>query len=345
MSTDESPFCPECAEFDQPEVVDRRNFIRVVGSCAATALVSGGAVAMIPALSGAQNPAPGNRAPRPAEALVRELHASLTADQRQRLVLPWNHPSRQRIFNTAMNARIGDIFTRPQQELLDRIMRAISSGEEGYRRLARNGTWDTRGGFGGCGANFFGDVAGGRQWAWVFSGHHLTVRCDGASEPDAAFGGPMYYGHSPDGHSQRNVFNYQTRAVINVFESLTEAQRRSAVIQGSRPGEGARSIQFRRDNHPGLAAADLTADQRRLVETVMREILSPYRREDADEVMALVRRNGGLERLHLAFYHDRGATDNTRWHFWRIEGPGFVWNYRVLPHVHCYVNIARAPQA
>ena len=29
------------------------------------------------------------------------------------------------------------------------------------------------------------------------------------------------------------------------------------------------------------------------------------------------------------------------WHFWRLEGPGFVWNYRVLPHVHCFVNIAK----
>jgi hypothetical protein len=32
--------------------------------------------------------------------------------------------------------------------------------------------------------------------------------------------------------------------------------------------------------------------------------------------------------------------DNMRWHFWRLEGPGFVWNYRVLPHVHTYVNIS-----
>ena len=32
--------------------------------------------------------------------------------------------------------------------------------------------------------------------------------------------------------------------------------------------------------------------------------------------------------------------ENVRWHFWRLEAPGFVWNFRVLPHVHCYVNIA-----
>ena len=47
-----------------------------------------------------------------------------------------------------------------------------------------------------------------------------------------------------------------------------------------------------------------------------------------------------LEKIHLAFYQDGRMNDNNRWHFWRLEGPGFVWNYRVLPHVHCYVNIA-----
>jgi hypothetical protein len=346
MSTRESQPCPECADLaHDPAALDRRNFIRVLGGAAATTLVSG-AVPALPAARAAgalvQQAQP--KPPHPAEALVRELYGNLTADQRRRLTLPWNNPMRQRMFNAPMNVRIGQVYTRPQQELLDRIVRAISSGDEGYRRLSRGGNWDTGGGFQGCGANFFGDVDG-RQWAWVFSGHHLTVRCDGDSEPDAAFGGPMYYGHSPDGHSVRNIFHYQTRAVSSVFESLNEAQRNRAVLVGSTPGEGAQSIRFRQGNYPGLRAEDLTAAQRRLVETVMREILSPYRREDADEVMALVRQNGGIERIHLAFYRDRGATDNTRWHFWRLEGPGFVWNYRVLPHVHCYVNIARAPQA
>lgn len=337
MQLESTSLCPDCNE---PESVDRRDFLRVVGAGTA-AVIAGGTLTPI---ATAQNtpPRPAGKPPRPAEALCRELFTGLTADQRRQLVLPWNHANRMRTFNAPMNARIADIYTRPQQELVDRIMHAISSGEEGYARLSRNGDWDTRGGFGGCGANFFGDVADGRQWAWVFSCHHLTVRCDGNSEPDAAFGGPMYYGHSPDGHSVRNVFNYQTRSVQAVYDALNEAQRRRAII--TNPGEGARSIQFRRQ-HPGVVASDMTADQRRLVETVMRELLSPYRREDADEVMALVRRNGGLERLHLGFYRDANAAEATRWNFWRIEGPGFVWNFRVLPHVHCYVNIARAPQA
>ena len=339
MSTNETPICPECTE---PAMVDRRDFMRVVGGSAA--LIAGGVTTHA---ASAQNPAPAPnpaaaqpaKAPRPAEALIRELHAGLSADQKQRLVLPWNSTNRQRMYNAPMNVRISAVYTRPQQELLQRIMRAISSGEEGYNRLSRGGNWDTGGGFGGCGANFFGSFEQGQQWAWVFSGHHLTVRCDGDSEPNAAFGGPMYYGHSPDGHSQRNVFNFQTRAVSSIFDSLNQAQRTRAVITTGSPGEGANSIRLRRE-HPGLAACDLTADQFGLIENVMRQLLSPYRREDADETMDIVRRTGGLKNLHFAFYRDRGATEQTRWSFWRIEGPGFVWNYRVLPHVHCFVNVA-----
>ena len=48
--------------------------------------------------------------------------------------------------------------------------------------------------------------------------------------------------------------------------------------------------------------------------------------------------------MSLAFYRDPGENDPRRWHFWRLEGPGFVWNYRVLPHVHTYVNIALRPR-
>src|SRR5262249_11106761 len=149
----------------------------------------------------------------------------------------------------------------------------------------------------------------------------------GNSEPGAAFGGPMYYGHSPDGYSQRNIFYYQTRAVLSVFDALTERQRQQAIVVGT-PGEHAPSVRFRRrgERHPGVAAGDLTRDQKQLVEQVMRTVLSPYRREDADEVMQIIRQNGGLERIHLAFYRDREDNTSTRWHFWRLEGPGFVWN-------------------
>jgi len=341
MTENNKAFCPECNEqVEAPEALDRRGFIRVLGT--QTTLLAAGSVAATAAprvLADEPAERPAARNAKPAEALIQELYNNMTAEQkRSNLVLPWNHASRRGMFNSPINQRIGQAYTQAQQELIQRILRSIASDEEGYARITRNGTFDGSRSLQGCGANIFGDPTNGRQFAWVFSGHHLTVRCDGNSEPDAAFGGPMYYGHSPHGYSNRNCFYYQTRSVLTVYDALTEGQRRQAIITGS-PGELEPSVRFRNNGFPGIRGADLSADQRALIDTVMRDVLSPYRREDADEVMQIVRRNGGLERIHLAFYRDAEATDNN-WHFWRLEGPGFVWNYRVLPHVHTYVNIS-----
>jgi len=356
MNEQDKVQCPEC---EAPDSVGRRQFLMTVGGTAVT-LASLEAVPQVLKAQAAAQPAaqPAARTTKPAEALIRELYQGLSADQRRRVVLPWNHtmpnntiPTRLRMYNASLDSNnIGAVYTPAQRELNERILRSISSDEEGYRRITRNGTFDASRSFEACGAHIFGDPTNNQQFAWVFSGHHLTVRCDGNSEPNAAFGGPMYYGHSPDGYSQRNVFNYQTRSVLSVWEALSAEQRRQATIS-TNPGELAPSVRFRPagERHPGIAARDLSADQRRLVETVMRDLLSPYRREDADEVMDLIRRNGGLERIHLGFFRNPANTEANQWTFWRLEGPGFVWNYRILEHVHCYVNIglqaAAAPAA
>lgn len=353
MSEHEPVDCLDCEQI--PEGFGRRDFLMAVGGTAVTLAGLELATSVAGAQATAQPAQPAQpRAARPAEALIRELYEGLTDAQKARVVYPWNHgnannatPYRQRMYNAAIFPmhNIGAVYTPAQKELNERILRAISSDEEGYRRISRNGTWDASQSFERCGAYIFGDPTNNQQFAWVFAGHHLTVRCDGNSEPNAAFGGPMYYGHTPDGFSQRNVFNYQTRSVLSVWDALNENQRRQATIQMyPQPRELEGSIRFRREGYVGLRIGDLTADQRRLVETVMRDILSPYRREDADEVMDLVRRNGGMERIHLGFFKDANTAAN-QWDFWRLEGPGFVWNFRILPHVHTYVNIALQPAA
>jgi hypothetical protein len=348
MSDNLKQSCPECAESFE---VDRRNFIRVLGGQAAVlATLAGGAGTAGRVLAADAAPKKTTRPAKPAEELVRELFAGLSADQKKEVVLPWDHgandgkstPTRLRMFNSPIGKKhIADIYTPAQQELIERTLRAICSGEEGYRRISRNGKFDSSGSLAGCGATLFGDPSDGKKFAWVFSGHHLTVRCDGNSEEGAAFGGPMYYGHSPNGYSDKNVFFYQTKNVLSVYDALSEEQRKKAIVTGT-PGEGEGSIRFKKkvEEQPGILYKDLKADQKQLIEKVMRDVLSPYRKEDVDEVMEIVKANGGMEKIHLAFYPDAKMKDKEPWHFWRLEGPGFVWNYRVLPHVHTYVNIS-----
>lgn len=341
MNDERSGLCPDCSVTNETGLRDaRRAFLRTMGGGAAALVAAGPLVRRAVAEEKA--------AAKPAEGLIRELYGTLTEEQRREVVLPWDHgasggtPTRLGMYNSPISGkRIAQSYDKAQQELVQRIFKAILSGEEAYERISRGGKWDGAGSFQGIGCMLFGNPTDGK-FAAVFSGHHLTVRCDGNSEPNAAFGGPMYYGHSANGHSEQNVYNFQTKRVQAVYAMLDGKQREKAVAKGN-PGEQAGSVKFRKagEAHPGIGYADLSADQRALVEAVMRDLLSPFRKEDADEVMQIVKQNGGMEKLSLAFYADDAeAQKNERWHFWRLEGPGFVWNFRVLPHVHCFVNIA-----
>lgn len=338
-------YCPECETNVAPvREVNRRTFIRVVSERAAVLAGVTGMLGSGRLLAGD----PAKPESKPAEDMIKELFSTLTADQKKSIVMPYDHAdektkilTRHGMYNAPIgNKLIGDVYTKPQQELCQRILRSICSGEEGWRQISRDGTWDNSQSFEKCGATIFGDPST-NKYSWVFTGHHMTIRCDGNSEEKTAFGGPIYYGHSPNGYSERNIFNYQTKSVVSVYESLNEKQRKQAELSGS-PGEQAASVKLRGANEakPGIAYTDLAKDQQEHVAKVMRTILSPYRKEDADEVMDLIKATGGMEKIHLAFYKDEKMNDAERWHFWRLEGPGFVWNYRVLPHVHTFVNIS-----
>ncbi|MEX2174689.1 MAG: DUF3500 domain-containing protein [Pirellulaceae bacterium] len=334
-------YCPECDEgFVLPPVRSRRGFLQTLGGAAALVAAGSG----LSRVRAEDQPA---TTAKPAEGLIRELHATLTPEQKKELILPYDHgneggrPTRQRTFNSAVNdKRIADSYTKPQQELVGRIVRSILASDEALERISRKGTWDSSGSLEGCGAVLFGDPADEGKFAWVFSGHHLTLRCDGNSQPGAAFGGPVYYGHSEDGYSKDNVYRYQTQQVQAVYDALDEKQRTTAMAPKN-PGDGLGGLKPQNPRH-GIAYSELTAEQKQLVEKVMRTLLAPFRKEDVDEVMQIVKAGGGMEQINLAFYQDDAKDAKEPWHFWRLEGPGFVWNYRVLPHVHCFVNIASA---
>ena len=87
----------------------------------------------------------------------------------------------------------------------------------------------------------------------------------------------------------------------------------------------------------------MTKDQKDLVEKVMRDLVSPYRKEDGDEVMEIIKANGGTEKICLAFYQEGKNTAAEPWTFWRLEGPGFVWSFRALPHIHTFVSVSSKP--
>ena len=227
-------------------------------------------------------------------------------------MFPWDHvdqksgvPTRLHMTDVPPSRRAGEIFGDVQLELVERHAASPLLRGGGLPADLRNRTFDDPSGFRSVGVNIFGDPGDGK-YAWVFTGHHLTVRCDGNSEEDAAFGGPMFYGHSPNGYSDRNCFNYQTKSVL---ERLRRPRREAAEEGGRHAAARANSSGRCSSGRQGRAKAGHQrrrpdTDQRALVEKVMRDVLSPYRKEDADEVMQILKSNGGLEKIHLAFYQD-----------------------------------------
>jgi hypothetical protein len=339
------PNCPECEDGWESRVsLDRRHFLRV-GTCLTTAAAVG--LGLTP-LQRARAARLARQAE--AEALVFELYRSLDSDQRKYLVQPWDLkrpnqplPARLMTANAAVGKSVIGLEYKPKQiELLKRIFRAISNGDDGYRQLSRNGKFDNSGDFENIGALLYGGVAEeGQKFSLVFTGHHLTVRCDGNSEEQTAFGGPLYYGHSPSGYSRTNVFYNQTRAVHALYEAFSAKQRKVAVFPGKwRDGVDTVRLPQKDARLPGIAYADMTPEQKELVQKAMQELVAPYRREDGEEVMEIIKANGGLEKIHLAFYQEGQTNPKEPWTYWRLEGPGFVWSFRALPHIHCFVNIS-----
>jgi hypothetical protein len=175
----------------------------------------------------------------------------------------------------------------------------------------------------------------------------MTLRCDGDSADHVAFGGPIFYGHDTGGDLEGpthpgNVFWPQAVAANRVYAMLDGRQRGSALVE-KLPRENAIAFRGKEGPLPGIAVADLSADQRSELEQVLAVLLEPFRAGDADEARRCLAKQGGIEACRLAFYREGDLGNDGVWDCWRVEGPSFVWHYRGAPHVHVWVNIADTP--
>lgn len=329
-----------CSECENGTPIARRDFIRVVGASAAVV-----AVGLTP-LQKARAARAKKQAE--AEAMVFELYKSLSDDQKKKVAFGWDHKRKNSPYmarletgNAAVDKlMLGDIYDKKQIELLDKIFHAIGNGEEGYKQLSRNKKFDASGDFESISALIYGEPAEGKKFSLVFTGHHLTVRCDGNSEEATAFGGPLYYGHSPSGYATTNVFHLQTKAATELYDALNAETRKVAVMPGKWRDEHSNVKVPKKDAKvPGLCFKDMTKDEKTLTENLMKELVAPYRKEDGDEVMELIKATGGMEKVSMAFYQEGKLNDKEPWTYWRLEGPGFVWSFRALPHIHTFVHV------
>jgi len=317
--------CPDCA----PDP-GRRKLLTGMG--AAAVLASVGAVGTAARALAADALPKGTVVP-PAETTVGRLYASLTAEQKSVVARPFTDPLATKISANwhIVPKKIGEVYTPDQQRMIHEILRGVSS-EEGYDRFIRQ-MRDDDGGFENFSCAIFGEPGAGK-FEFVLTGRHLTIRADGNNVPDAVFGGPIVYGHGAEDR-KANLFYYQTQTANQVFEALDGKQREKALLD-TPPGES--NISLKKDGFAGIATGELSGDQKRLVEKVMRQLLAPYREADVQEAMSALKANGGLDKVHFAFYKAEDLGSDREWDIWRLESPSLVWHFRGAPHVHTWVN-------
>lgn len=327
MNQHDRSTCPDC-----DTSLDRREFIRAVGSAA---LAGTAATSLL--RSHLVSAAPGPKSV--AETAVGRFYSSLSEEQKKTIVFPFDHELRKKInanWHVTKPKIEDDFYSIAQRATIDEILRGITT-EEGYDRLMRQTESDS-GGIGDYSVAVFGEPGSGK-FEWEITGRHLTLRADGDSVEKAAFGGPIVYGHGAEKPSE-NLFHYQTKQVNEVYRALDATQSARAMVTKA-PAESDVQLRGATGRFPGLAVAELSADQRKLVESTLKVLLAPHRKEDVDEVFEILKAGGGLEKLHLAFYQEGDLLEDREWDIWRVEGPTFVWHFRGAPHVHAYINIGQ----
>ena len=280
------------------------------------------------------------------ETLVATLYQSLTEPQRQAVVFPFDHPLRSKVDNNwhITKQRVGKDFTRDQQAMIREIFLKMHSPEYAERVLQQVEHDAGEAGFGACSVALFGQPGTGK-FEFVLTGRHVTRRCDGDSVEGAAFGGPIFYGHAALSDEEAadhpgNIYWYQAQRANEVFKMLNGKQRELALLGSPRGEHGTETVALtgKKRGLPGIPVSELSRDQREHVQMVMADLLAPFRKQDADEALSLIKASG-FENLHMAFYKNLDIGNDGVWDVWQIEGPAMVWYFRGSPHVHTWVHV------
>jgi hypothetical protein len=290
---------------------------------------------------------------------LRALAGSLTPGQRERIVLPADHPSRE-VTNTLTfleRPHLGTLLSAGQQDLVARLVHSMLS-ERGQRAFA--GTLAVEGKLEGSTLAIYGRPEDGDAQATVIGGH-VHVR-GGAGRSGAPLGGGVAYGHQVGNHRWRvagNSFAYHGDAANELFAALPPDVRPRAIVAETpheltlQPQDVGGRFDGLALRHAGEGAAEAAT---RVVDTVLGLYPEAARRGARDAIDS----HGGSASLHVAFYADKGFYEDMQpwstldpperesrgapyWQVWRLEGPGVVIHFQGHPHVHAYVHIVEDP--
>ncbi len=332
--------------------LNRRRWLHSIGTASLGAL----AVSSASRLASTAFASPNLAIQPDSDSLPMQLYKSLTEEQRRKVCLPANHERRQYVSNwwyIHPEYRIPATFNAEQQSLIKRIFDAMHSAEHQAAvneqvLLDQYGEVDNA-----PAAGFFG-TPDDKDFEFIFTGHHVTRRCNAHSDKGQGFGGnPIFYGHYPHPETDmRHNFNeakehpgnpywYQGR-LFNQFVQALDGKQQSLGWLAKEPRSEQPAAVIQKDPAPkGLNCAELSADQKKLFVDTMRGMLAMFRPDDVQATIATIEKHSLVDRLHVSWYGGKYDVGSDKvWDTWQIEGPDMVWYFRGYPHIHCYFHLS-----
>jgi Protein of unknown function (DUF3500) len=291
----------------------------------------------------------------PSDSLPMQLYKSMTPEQRQRVCLPMGHSRRQYVSNwwyVHPDHRVPSTFSAEQQELIRKIFDSLHS--EGYQDAVNKQVLiDQYGDPKNAPAVGFFGTPDDKEFEFVFTGHHVTRRCNAHYDKGMGFGGaPIFYGHYP--HPEDNMrenFNetaehpgnpywYQGKVFNRFVQALDGKQQKKGLLSSEPRSESPNAVIQKQDTQRGLSCADLSADQKKLFVETMRGMLAMFRNDDVEATIASIEKANIVNRLHVSWFEGKYDIGSDKvWDTWQIEGPDMVWYFRGEPHIHCYFHL------
>ena len=289
------------------------------------------------------------------DSLPLQLYKSLSLQQREQVCLPADHPRRQYVSNwwyIHPDYRIPNTFNAEQQQLIKRIFDGMHSVEH-QAAVNEQVLIDQYGEEKNAPAAGFFGTPDDDDFEFIFTGHHVTRRCNAHTDEGQGFGGnPIFYGHYPHPlTNMRENFNeakehpgnpywYQGRLFNTFVQALDAKQQQQGLVVLEPRSEQPNAVIQKTDEVRGLRCAELNADQQALLLKTMRGMLAMFREDDVEATLRTIESKQILKQLNISWYsgkYDIGA--DRVWDTWQTEGPEMVWYFRGYPHIHCYFHL------
>lgn len=320
--------------------INRRTLLKTA-SASAVALTAG-------PLSGFAKPVAAAKPPS-ADSLPMQLYKSLNDEQKEKVCLPVNHARRQFVSNwwyIHRDHRIPNTFSAEQQELIQRIFDSLHHPEF-KDKVNKQVEIDQYGQEKNAPAVGFFGTPNDDDFEFLYTGHHVTRRCNAHSNKGQGFGGaPIFYGHFLEDFYETkdhlgNPYWYQGKIFNEFVQGLSEKQQAAGLTSSNPRSEKADSVIRKRENNwPGLKCKNLADDQKTLLADTMRKMLKMFREDDVAATLRTIQQNGVIDRLYVSWFDGKYDIGSDKvWDTWQIEGPDMVWYFRGEPHIHSYFHL------